>query len=135
MVHRERFRHMADPVIERKVDEFGSDKHLKEDEVGVTGIFDVVASDSRDKADVVRVEIHRAGLFAGIEDGHTPRAPHVILPLTGVRMPMKSAKTSRFHYHEGRGNLLGQRKLLLSTMRASPIAVFLLGFIARSLNV
>src|ERR1700679_4332714 len=107
MVHRERFRHMADPVVEREVDELGSDEHLKEDEGGVTGILNVVAGDSWDKADVVRIEIHRAGLFAGIEDGHTPRALHVILPLTGVRMPMKLAKASRFHYHEGCGNLLG----------------------------
>ena len=80
VVHDEFGRRVGDPVGEREVLVGVGLEHLEKDEVGVAGVFDVVAEGAGDIADIARDELVGPGAAVTAEHGHARIAFQVVLP-------------------------------------------------------
>jgi hypothetical protein len=81
--------HSPDPVVQRDIHKPGSLEHLKEEHIGVARVLDVVPCHSRNKANIVRMEIHRPGPPFGHNNRHAPRAREPELPLGRIGVPVQ----------------------------------------------
>src|SRR5580692_9722443 len=70
----------------------------EEDKWLLAGVLDVVAHVARNVADVTRLVVEGARLTARGEDRHAALAREVVLPLVGVRVPVKLADSARFNF-------------------------------------
>jgi hypothetical protein len=99
--------HAGDPLVEGNVEITACLEHLKEDKILGTRVFDVVARHLWDKADVVCVEVHGAGVAFSVDDGHASLALDPVLPLADVRVPVQLADGSGLESNLGRRDVCG----------------------------
>jgi hypothetical protein len=84
---------------------------LKELQVGVADVLDVVAVAALHVADVAGVEVHRDCLGAGVEDGHAPPPLDPVLPLVRVGVPVHLAQPAGAQRDQRGGDRLGGEKV------------------------
>src|SRR5580700_568991 len=80
--------------------------------VGITRVFDIVRCVGGNISNIVGAEVHCAGIIDRKEYGHAALAGNIVLPLGGVRVPVQLTHVSGLDDEQGRGNMLGGRKVV-----------------------
>src|SRR5258706_10394571 len=87
-------RRMPEPVIQGDIEKLIGLEHFQKDTVGAASVFDVMGRNPGNKANIVCIEVHRAGSSLVHDYGHPSFASEPELPLACIRIPMQFAQGS-----------------------------------------
>src|SRR5260370_8844071 len=101
---------MPEPVIHGDIDKLIRLEHFQKSGVGAAGVFDVMGRNPGNKANIVCIEVHRAGSSLVHDYGHPSFASEPELPLACIRMPMQFAQGSWLESNERGSDSLASGK-------------------------